>query len=105
MTISEFIVKQFEDFGVRLSDATVLDIVLKNKLTANAEVSASNHREASIAMIKAVPKLLIMPQAVSEGGVSISKASREAILDWYRLQCKEYGIKDELTKKPRVTFL
>ncbi len=104
MTISEFIKGQFEDFGVRLSEATVLDIMLKNRLTASVEVSDSNIREVSVAMVKAVPKLLIMPQSIQEGGMSISKASREAIRDWYKLQCKELGIKDQLPK-PRVTFL
>ena len=105
MKISEYIVRQFEDFGMRLSEAAVLEFVNKNKLEADAEVSKSNFRSVHVATVKFVPRLLIMPQSISEGGVSISKASREAILDWYRMQCKEYGIKDELSKRPTVTFL
>ena len=105
MTISEFIKGQFEDFGVRLSDASVLEYTLKNKLTASAEVSDSNFRKVQVATVKYIPKLLAMPQSVQEGGMTISRASREALLDWYKMQCKELGIKDLLTKKPRVTFL
>lgn len=105
MTVSEYIKGQFEDFGMRLSDASVLEFVLKNGLTANAEVSASNFREVQVATVKFVPKLLAMPQSVQEGGLSISKAAHDSLRDWYRMQCKELGIKDELTKRPKVTFL
>lgn len=105
MTISEYIKGQFADFGMRLSDASVLEITKRNQLAADAEVSDDNFRDVDVAVVKAVPKLLIMPQSIQEGGMVISKASRDAILDWYKMRCKELGIKDELTKRPRVTFL
>lgn len=105
MTISEYIKGQFEDFGMRLSDASVLEITLKNSLTASAEVSDSNFKEVDVATVKAVPKLLAMPQSVTEGGMTISKATQDSIAEWYRMRCKELGIKDLLTKRPRVTFL
>ena len=105
MTISEFIKEQFEDFGVRLSGASVLEIITKNKLTGTDEVSESIIRQVSVALVKYTPKLLAMPTSVQEGGMTISKADRDSILAWYRWQCKELGLKDELTKRPRVTFL
>ncbi len=105
MTVSDYIKGQFEDFGVRLSEAFVLEVTLKHNLTASDEVTSSNFDTVNRAVVKSIPKLLIMPQSISEGSMSISKAQREAITDYYRHQCKELGIKDELTKRPKVTFL
>lgn len=105
MTVSDYIKGQFEDFGVRLSEAFVLEVTLKHNLTSSDEVSASNFDKVNRAVVKSIPKLLIMPQSISEGSMSISKAQREAITDYYKHQCKELGIKDELTKRPKVTFL
>lgn len=105
MTVSDYIKGQFEDFGVRVSEAFVLEVTLKHNLTSSDEVSASNFDKVNRAVVKSIPKLLIMPQSISEGSMSISKAQREAITDYYKHQCKELGIKDELTKRPKVTFL
>ncbi len=105
MTVSDYIKGQFEDFGVRLSDASVVEITIKGKLTSSDEVTESNFDKVNRAIVKSIPKLLMMPQSISEGSMSITKAQREAIMDYYRLQCKELGMKDELTKRPKVTFL
>ena len=105
MTVSDYIKGQFEDFGVRLSDASVVEITIKGKLTSSDEVTESNFDKVNMAIVKSIPKLLMMPQSISEGSMSITKAQREAIMDYYRLQCKELGMKDELTKRPKVTFL
>ena len=105
MTVSDYIKGQFEDFGVRLSDASVVEITIKGKLTSSDEVTESNFDKVNRAIVKSIPKLLMMPQSISEGSMSITKAQREAIMDYYRLQCKELEMKDELTKRPKVTFL
>lgn len=105
MTVSDYIKGQFEDFGVRLSDASVVEITIKGKLTSSDEVTESNFDKVNRAIVKSIPKFLMMPQSISEGSMSITKAQREAIMDYYRLQCKELGMKDELTKRPKVTFL
>ena len=108
MTISGYIKGQFEDFGVRLSEASVLEIAIKCGHGTDAdetEVSDSNFREVQRALVKFVPNILLTPTSVQEGGMTISRADRESILAWYRLKCKELGIKDQLTQKPRVTFL
>ncbi len=105
MTVSDYIKGQFEDFGVRLSDASVVEITIKGKLTSSDEVTESNFDKVNRAIVKSIPKLLMMPQSISEGSMSITKAQRETIMDYYRLQCKELGMKDELTKRPKVTFL
>lgn len=105
MTVSDYIKGQFEDFGVRLSEASVVEITIKGKLTSSDEVTESNFDKVNRAIVKSIPKLLTMPQSISEGSMSISKAQRESIERYYRLQCKELGIKDELTQRPKVTFL
>ena len=52
-----------------------------------------------------VPELLLMPTSVSELGVSISRASRESIEKYYRMECSRLGLVDRLTEKATVRFL
>jgi len=105
MIICEYISQVFMDFGVRLSDAAVTGIVLRNNLTANDFVGAENINSVDVAIVKSIPMLLLTPSSVGEGGLSISKAQNESITSYYKMRCKELGIKDTLTKKPKVTFL
>ena len=106
MNVLESIRSQFGDFGVKLSEATLLGIIDdKTGLDADAEVTKSNRKQVAIAIVRSIPRILLMPQSVSEGSVSITRTKREDLLAWYRMRCKELGIKDELTKRPTVTFL
>lgn len=105
MTVSEYISQTFMDFGVKLSEAGILGIVMRNSLNSADAVGASNFKGVETAVVKAIPMLLLTPSSVTEGSLSISKAQHDSILAFYRLKCKELGIKDELTKKAKVTFL
>lgn len=105
MTVSEYISQMFMDFGVKLSDAAVLGIALRNSLDAGDDVLADNFSAVETAVVKAVPMLLLTPSSISEGGLSISKAQHDSILEFYKMRCKELGIKDELTRKPKIKFL
>lgn len=58
-----------------------------------------------MAIVKSIPSLLLFPQSISEGGMSISRAQTDDIKAYYHLKCKEYGIKDELSNRPKVKFL
>lgn len=105
MTVQEYIRQTFKDFGVTLSEAAVSGIILRNGLGADADVSSANIESVDRAVVKNVPTLLLTPAAFSEGSLSISRTQVDAIKSWYHMRCKELGIKDELTKRPRVTIL
>lgn len=106
MTIKEYISQRFFDFGVTLSDATLLSIMLKGALQEGEEVVTSNVKSVEIAITKNIPELLLTPQSVSDGSLSISKASKDALMDYYKMKCKEYGLADQFaTQKKRVVFL
>lgn len=93
------------DFGVKLSDASVLTIAKRDGLGVHDEVVDANFSTAEKAVVKAIPLLLLTPQNVSEGSLSISKTQRDSITEFYKMRCKELGLKDTLTRKPKVTFL
>lgn len=93
------------DFGITLSDASIEGVLLREGLDGLSELDASNIRSADIAMVKFIPRLLLSPQSVSEGGYSLSRAQRDSIETYYSFMCKKYGIKNELTMKPKVSFL
>ena len=93
------------DFGIKLSDSSVEGVLLREGLDGLSGLDALNIRSVDIAMVKSIPMLLLSPQSVSEGGYSLSRAQRDSIEAYYNFMCKEYGIKNELTMKPKVRFL
>lgn len=93
------------DFGLKLSDASLEGILLRESLDGFTDFSAANIRNVDIAMAKSIPILLLSPQSVSEGGYSLSRAQRDSIETYYSFMCKKYGIKNELTQRPKVSFL
>jgi hypothetical protein len=104
MTFGTFVRQLFNgDFGVEVSDATVLSACLSSGLEEDVEVTGDNYRQVMTAVIGEVPTLLLRPESVGESGFSLSRASREAITEWYNLRCKEYGLDNAL--KGRIRFL
>ena len=93
------------DFGVRLSEAAIKGITLRNSLDSQSEVNTSNIKQVDTALVKSIPLLLMTPSSLGEGAISISKAQHESIVRFYHLRCNELGIKDELTKKPKIKIL
>ena len=58
----------------------------------------------SVAIAKFIPSLLLRATSISESGFSMSW-DIQGIKDYYSLLCKQYGLKDELSNKPKCTFL
>lgn len=109
MKVSDYIRQTFKDFGVALSDANLLTILLPMKISGEDDVNEDNIQPISVGMTKFIPTLLLRgsSKSVSENGHSKSQSwDIQGIKDYYFLMCKRYGLKDELnTNKPKVTFL
>ena len=109
MKVSDYIRQTFRDFGVALSDANLLTILLPMKISGEDDVNEDNIQPISVGMTKFIPALLLRgsSKSVSENGHSKSQSwDIQGIKDYYFLMCKRYGLKDELnTNKPKVTFL
>ncbi len=100
MTIGEFITGRFISFGVRLSEADLLEMCIS--LDVSAAVDASNLRSVNIAICKFMPSLLARPSSMSEGGVSNSW-DKNAMKEYYKTLCKELGLPNSL--QPSVRFI
>ena len=104
MTTKDYIQQKFQSFGYQLTDADLLDMCLNAKISGEGEVNESTVASISVAMAKFIPSLLLRATSVSESGFSISW-NTDGLKDYYSLLCKQYGLKDELSNKPKVTFL
>ncbi|MBR5043006.1 MAG: hypothetical protein IKX67_07170 [Bacteroidales bacterium] len=103
MTVRQFVSQQVGKFGITPLDADLLEMQLKTGLDAEELVTGSNMRTVAQGLALVIRRT-IRPKSVSEGGVSVSYDNKD-LLDFYAQLCKDYGIKDELNKKPKVTFL
>ena len=53
-----------------------------------------------------IPWMIQNPSSVSESGFSVSWSNHvDSLMKLYSWLCKQYGLKDELGNKPKVTFL
>ena len=104
MTVNEYISQRFQTFGINLSEADLIDICLNAKVDGEDEMDENNNGFISVAMAKFIPSLLLRPTSVNEGGFSVSWDTN-GIRDYYSLLCKQYGLTDELSEKPKVTSL
>lgn len=104
MTVNEYISQRFQTFGINLSEADLIDMCLNAKVDGEDEMDENNNGFISVAMAKFIPSLLLRPTSVNEGGFSVSWDTN-GIRDYYSLLCKQYGLTDELSEKPKVTFL
>ena len=67
-------------------------------------MSEDCHGRVSVAIAKFIPSLLLRATSISESGFSMSW-NIQGIKDYYSFLCKKYGLKDELSNNPKVTFL
>ena len=104
MTEKEYISQKFQTFGVQLSEADLLDMCLGQEISGEGEVDEDSIGRVNVAIAKFIPSLLLRATSVSESGFSMSW-NAEGIKDYYYMLCKQYGLKDELPGKPKVTFL
>lgn len=104
MTVNEYISQKFQTFGIQLSEADLLDMCLNAKISGEGEMGEDCHGRVHVAMAKFIPSLLLHATSISESGFSMSWDIK-GIKDYYSFLCKQYGLKDELSNKPKVTFL
>ena len=104
MTVNEYISQKFQTFGIQLSEADLLDMCLNSKISGEDEMNQDCYDRVSVAIEKFIPSLLLRATSISESGFSMSW-DIQGIKDYYSLLCKQYGLKDELSNKPKCTFL
>ena len=104
MTVNDYILQKFQTFSVNLSEADLFDICLNAKISGEDEMNQDCYDRVSVAIAKFIPSLLLRATSISESGFSMSW-DIQGIKDYYSFLCKQYGLKDELGNKPKVTFL
>lgn len=104
MTVNDYMAQKFQSFGIKLSEADLLDMSLNSKISGEDEMNQDCYDRVSVAIAKFIPSLLLRATSISESGFSMSW-NLQGIKDYYSLLCKQYGLKDELSNKPKVTFL
>ena len=100
MILADYIKQKFQSFGIQLSEADLLDI----STNLEDEVTDENKEIVNYNIVKFIPNLLLRATSISESGFSMSW-NIQGIKDYYSMKCKEYGLKDNLSDKPKVTFL
>lgn len=104
MIVKDYIQQRFQTFGIKLSEADLYDMCLNANISGDGEMDKDNHASVSVAIAKFIPSLLLRATSISESGFSMSW-NIEGIKEFYSFLCKQYGLKDELNQKPKVTFL
>lgn len=104
MTVNDYIQKKFQSFGIQLSEADLFDMCLNANVIGEDDMDPYFHGRVSVEIAKFIPSLLLRATSVSESGFSMSW-NIKGIKDYYSWLCKQYGLEDELTDKPKVTFL
>lgn len=104
MTVNDYIQKRFQTFGIQLSEADLFDMFLNAKVSGEDEMCEDCLGRISVAIAKFIPSLLLRATSINESGFSMSW-DIQGIKNYYSWLCKQYGLEDELTDKPKVTFL
>ena len=104
MTVNEYISQKFQSFGTNLSKADLFDMCLNADVNGEDEMNEDCRGRVFVAIAKFIPSLLLRATSISESGFSMSW-NIQGIKDYYSFLCKQYGLKDELSNKPKVTFL
>lgn len=103
MTIREYITIKFQTFGINVSEADLVDMLNDADFTSSDEASGDALNVANIAMVLFIPHLLLRATSVSESGFSMTW-NLEGIKEFYSIMCKRYGLDNELSNKPTITF-
>ena len=104
MTVNAYIQQRFQTFGISLSEADLFDMCLNARISGEGEMNKDCYGLVAVAIAKFIPSLLLRATSINEGGFSMSW-NIQGIKDYYSFLCKQYGLKDELSNKPKVTFL
>lgn len=103
MTVNEYISQKFQTFGIQLSEADLLEMCINANISGEDEMDEDCQTRVSVAIAKFIPSLLLRATSISESGFSMSW-NIEGIKQYYSFLCKQYGLKDELSNKPKVSF-
>jgi len=104
ITVGEYLTEKFGSLGHTVTSADILDISLLAGVSADDEYTGDNKELVGMAVCQFIPQLVARPQSVSESGFSVSW-DKDSLLRWYSLLCKRYGLTDELSDTPRISFL
>lgn len=105
MKVNDYIRQKFQTFGIRLSEADLLDISLNSNQEGEGEMNQDCYDRVSVAIAKFIPSLLLRATSVGESGFSMSW-NIQGIKEYYSFLCRKHGLKDELdTDNPQLTFL
>lgn len=104
MTVNDYIKQKFQTFGIQLSEADLLDMCLNINVKGEDEIDQDTISRVLYSIAKFIPSLLLRATSISESGFSMSW-NIQGIKDYYSFLCKEYGLKDKLSNKPKCTFL
>lgn len=104
MTVEEYLTQRFGAMGYTPTAADLLDISLLAGVPLTELYTSDNMELVGLGVCQYIPQLMAHPQSISESGFSISWDTA-AMLKWYSALCKRYGLDDELTDSPRVSFL
>lgn len=102
MKVKDYIIQRFQTFGINLSEADLCDMC--QGIDGEGEVNDAVLGKVKVSIAKFIPALLLRATSINESGFSMSW-NIEGVKDYYSYLCKQYGLKDELNQKPKVTFL
>lgn len=103
MTIREYITDKVQTFGINVSEADLVDMINGTDYTLDNEAVDDAINVANIGMTKFVPQLLLRATSVSESGFSMTW-NIQGIKEYYSIMCKRYGLENELSDAPTITF-
>ncbi|WP_455590868.1 DUF6706 family protein [Bacteroides sp.] len=104
MTVKDYIQQKFQTFGIQLSEADLLEMCLAANVSGEDEIDQDTISRVLYSIAKFIPSLLLRATSISESGFSMSW-NIQGIKDYYSFLCKKFGLKDELSNKPKCTFL
>ena len=104
MSNKEFVLSVFDKNTP--SNLVVENILSRTGLDGEAPFAEENRARLEVACAKQIPWMIQNPSSVSESGFSVSWSNHvDSLMKLYSWLCKQYGLKDELSNKPKVTFL
>jgi hypothetical protein len=104
MVTKDYITQKFQSFGVQSSDADVLDVCTYANINEDDVVDANQIEAIGFGLAKFIPQLLLRATSINESGFSMSW-NIEGIKEYYSILCKHYGLDDELSDTPKISFL
>ena len=66
MNLRDYIAQKFQSFGINLSEADLLDVVIASGIAEDAEIGKGNIHAVSVGIAKFVPELMIRATSISE---------------------------------------